>query len=95
MRRPVGVKNRLKRILNLSLSLRQFTALELFGREFLEASVSVPKYLADLGIKQVIPPVATSPVLVMGEGFGYGRRLWLWEKAKSKHPWPLLRALLL
>lgn len=27
--------------------------------EFLEASVSVPKYLADLGIKQVIPPILT------------------------------------
>ena len=47
---------------------------QLRSGEFLEASVSVPKYLADLGIKQVIPPVATSPVLVMGEGFCYGRR---------------------
>jgi hypothetical protein len=30
--------------------------LKLRSGEFLEASVSVPKYLADLGIKQVIPP---------------------------------------
>jgi spectinomycin phosphotransferase len=33
--------------------------LKLRGGKFLEASVSVPKYLADLGIKQVIPPIAT------------------------------------
>jgi spectinomycin phosphotransferase len=33
--------------------------LKLRGGEFLEASVSVPKYLVDLGIKQVIPPLAT------------------------------------
>ncbi len=33
--------------------------LKLRRGEFLEASVSVPKYLADLGIKQVIPPLAT------------------------------------
>ncbi|MDP2193350.1 MAG: aminoglycoside phosphotransferase family protein [Alphaproteobacteria bacterium] len=33
--------------------------LKLRSVEFLEASVSVPKYLADLGIKQVIPPLAT------------------------------------
>ncbi len=33
--------------------------LKLRSGEFLEASVSVPKYLADLGIKQVIPPLAT------------------------------------
>ena len=33
--------------------------LKLRSSEFLEASVSVPKYLADLGIKQVIPPLAT------------------------------------
>ena len=33
--------------------------LELRSGKFLEASVSVPKYLADLGIKQVIPPLAT------------------------------------
>ncbi len=33
--------------------------LKLRSGEFFEASVSVPKYLADLGIKQVIPPLAT------------------------------------
>ena len=33
--------------------------LKLRSGEFLEASVSVPKYLADLGIKQVISPLAT------------------------------------
>lgn len=33
--------------------------LKLRSGEFLEASVSVPKYLADLGIKQMIPPLAT------------------------------------
>ncbi len=33
--------------------------LKLRRGEFLEASVSVPKYLSDLGIKQVIPPLAT------------------------------------
>lgn len=33
--------------------------LKLRRGEFLEASVSVPKYLADLSIKQVIPPFAT------------------------------------
>lgn len=33
--------------------------LKLRSGTFLEASVSVPKYLADLGIKQVIPPLAT------------------------------------
>ncbi|ETZ07137.1 spore coat protein, CotS family [Holospora obtusa F1] len=33
--------------------------LKLRSGEFLEASVSVPKYLADLGIKQVIPPLTT------------------------------------
>jgi spectinomycin phosphotransferase len=33
--------------------------LKLRRGEFLEASVSVPKYLADFGIKQVIPPLAT------------------------------------
>ena len=33
--------------------------LKLRSAKFLEASVSVPKYLADLGIKQVIPPLAT------------------------------------
>lgn len=35
--------------------------LKLRSGEFLEASVSVPKYLADLGIKQVIPPILTKP----------------------------------
>ena len=33
--------------------------LKLRSGEFLEASVSVPKYLVDLGIKQVIPPLST------------------------------------
>jgi spectinomycin phosphotransferase len=33
--------------------------LKLRSGEFLEASVTVPKYLVDLGIKQVIPPLAT------------------------------------
>src|ERR1044071_2743746 len=33
--------------------------LKLRDNEFIEASVSAPKYLADLGIKQVIPPLAT------------------------------------
>ena len=33
--------------------------LKLRSGKFLEASVSVPKYLADLGIKQVIPPLTT------------------------------------
>jgi spectinomycin phosphotransferase len=33
--------------------------LKLRSGKFLEASVSVPKYLADMGIKQVIPPLAT------------------------------------
>jgi len=33
--------------------------LKLRSGEFLEASVSVPKYLANLGIKQIIPPLAT------------------------------------
>lgn len=33
--------------------------LKLRSGEFLEASVSVPKYLADLGIKQVVPPIPT------------------------------------
>jgi spectinomycin phosphotransferase len=33
--------------------------LKLRSGEFLEASVSVPKYLADSGIKQVIPPIPT------------------------------------
>ena len=33
--------------------------LKLRSGEFLEASVSVPKYLADLSIKQVIPPILT------------------------------------
>lgn len=33
--------------------------LKLRSGEFLEASVSVPKYLADLGVKQVIAPLAT------------------------------------
>lgn len=33
--------------------------LKLRSNEFLEASVSVPKYLANVGIKQVIPPLAT------------------------------------
>ena len=33
--------------------------LKLRSGEFLEASVSVPKYLVDLDIKQVIPPLAT------------------------------------
>ncbi|ETZ04486.1 aminoglycoside phosphotransferase family protein [Holospora undulata] len=33
--------------------------LKLRSGEFLEASVSVPKYLVDLGIKQVTPPLAT------------------------------------
>jgi spectinomycin phosphotransferase len=33
--------------------------LKLRSGKFLEASVSVPKYLADLGIKQVIPPILT------------------------------------
>ena len=33
--------------------------LKLRSGEFLEASVSVPKYLADSGLKQVIPPLAT------------------------------------
>lgn len=33
--------------------------LKLRSGEFLEASLSVPKYLADLSIKQVIPPLAT------------------------------------
>ena len=35
--------------------------LKLRSGEFLEASVSVPKYLADMGIKQVISPLATKP----------------------------------
>lgn len=34
--------------------------LKLRSGEFLEASVSVPKYLADLGITHVIPPLATN-----------------------------------
>lgn len=34
--------------------------LKLRSGKFLEASVSVPKYLADMGIKQVIPPLATN-----------------------------------
>ncbi|WPY00697.1 Aminoglycoside phosphotransferase family protein [Candidatus Trichorickettsia mobilis] len=33
--------------------------LKLRSGKFLEASVSVPKYLADLGVKQVIPPIPT------------------------------------
>lgn len=33
--------------------------LKLRSGEFFEASVSVPKHLADLGIKQVIPPLTT------------------------------------
>lgn len=33
--------------------------LKLRSGKFLEASVTVPKYLADLGIKQVIPPILT------------------------------------
>lgn len=33
--------------------------LKLRRGEFIDASVSVPKYLADLGIKQVIPPLVT------------------------------------
>ena len=33
--------------------------LKLRSSQFLEASVSVPKYLADLGIKLVITPLAT------------------------------------
>ena len=33
--------------------------LKLRRGEFLEASVSVPKYLADFGIKQVVPPIPT------------------------------------
>jgi spectinomycin phosphotransferase len=33
--------------------------LKLRSGELLEASVSVPKYIADLGIKQVIPPILT------------------------------------
>ena len=33
--------------------------LKLRSGEFLEASVSVPKYLANLGIKQVVPPIPT------------------------------------
>lgn len=33
--------------------------LKLRRGEFLEASVSVPKYLTDLGIKQAIPPILT------------------------------------
>ncbi len=33
--------------------------LKLRSGEFLEASVSVPKHLADLGVKQVIPPIPT------------------------------------
>lgn len=33
--------------------------LKLRSGEFLEASVSVPKYIADLGIKQVVPPIPT------------------------------------
>ena len=33
--------------------------LKLRRGEFIDASVSAPKYLADLGIKQVIPPLAT------------------------------------
>lgn len=33
--------------------------LKLRSGKFLEASVSVPKYLADLGIKQVVPPIPT------------------------------------
>lgn len=33
--------------------------LKLRGGKFLEASVTVPKYLADRGIKQVIPPMLT------------------------------------
>jgi spectinomycin phosphotransferase len=33
--------------------------LKLRSGEFLEASVSVPKYLADLGVKQVISPLST------------------------------------
>ncbi len=34
--------------------------LKLRRGEFIAASVSVPKYLADLGVKQVIPPLATN-----------------------------------
>ena len=33
--------------------------LKLRRGEFVDASVSVPKYLSDLGVKQVIPPLAT------------------------------------
>ncbi|RUQ81523.1 phosphotransferase enzyme family protein [Legionella septentrionalis] len=33
--------------------------LKLRRGEFIDSSVSVPKYLADLGVKQVIPPLAT------------------------------------
>ncbi|PPE03585.1 hypothetical protein [Holospora curviuscula] len=33
--------------------------LKLTSGEFLQASVSVPKYLVDLGIKQVIAPILT------------------------------------
>jgi spectinomycin phosphotransferase len=33
--------------------------LKLRSGKFLEASVSVPKHLADIGIKQVIPPILT------------------------------------
>jgi len=33
--------------------------LKLRSGKFLEASISIPKYLADLGIKQVIPPLVT------------------------------------
>jgi spectinomycin phosphotransferase len=46
-------------VYRVTTSNRMDYFLKLRSGEFLEASVSVPKYLVDLGIKQVIPPLVT------------------------------------
>ncbi len=48
-------------VYRITTSTQRDYFLKLRSGEFLEASVSVPKYLADLGIKQVIPPITTKP----------------------------------
>lgn len=46
-------------VYRITTSIQTDYFLKLRSGKFLEASVSVPKYLVDLGIKQVIPPLAT------------------------------------
>jgi spectinomycin phosphotransferase len=46
-------------VYHVTTSNKEDYFLKLRSGEFFEASVSIPKHLADLGIKEVIPPLTT------------------------------------